>query len=245
MKEKPHEPGGKDYFATTRWTVVLAAGDRTPKADQALAQLCQLYWSPLYAFLRRKGHQPAEAEDIVQGFFVRLIEKSALSAADPHRGRFRSFLISSLQNFVANRRDFQQAHRRGGRVRTFNLDFQAAEKAYHREPWSDLTPEKIFDRRWALDLLNLVLTQLQREQTKDGKSKLFERLRPSLTGDEDGAGHAQIAAELGLSVDAVKMAASRLRKRYRELLRQTIADTVASPEEVDDELRDLIGALSG
>jgi DNA-directed RNA polymerase specialized sigma24 family protein len=132
---------------------------------------------PLYSYLRKKGHQPAEAEDIVQAFLARLIEKAALAAADPNRGRFRSFLISSLQNFVANLRDQELARKRGGHLKKFSLDFNTAEEAYHREPWTDLTPEKIFDRRWAIDLLNLVLTRLEAEYTKSGKSRLFERLR--------------------------------------------------------------------
>ncbi|HEY8748672.1 MAG TPA: sigma-70 family RNA polymerase sigma factor [Tepidisphaeraceae bacterium] len=245
MNCRPHEHVGKDYFATTRWTVVLAAGTGSPQANQALAQLCQNYWVPLYAYLRKKGHKPADAEDIVQAFLARLIEKTALAAADPNRGRFRSFLISSLQNFVANRRDRELAHKRGGNLKKFSLDFNTAEEAYHREPWTDLTPEKIFDRRWAIDLLNLVLSRLQDEYAKSGKSKLYERLRPALTGDAQGIGYAEIASELQISSDAIKMAVSRMRKRYRELLRQNIADTVASPEDVDDELRHLFSALSG
>jgi DNA-directed RNA polymerase specialized sigma24 family protein len=244
MRHRLHEQKGKDYFATTRWTVVLAAADKNAGADNALAELCQLYWVPLYTFLRKNGHQPAEAEDIVQSFLARLIEKSALSAADPRRGRFRSFLISSLQHFVANRRDHDQAAKRGGHRRTFNLDFNAAEAACHREPWTGLTPEKIFDRRWALDLLNLVLARLQREYADGGKSELFKKLSPSLTGGAEIAAYADIAEELHTSSDAVKMAASRLRKRYREILRQFIADTVTSQDEVDDEIRHLFQALS-
>jgi len=245
MNHRHSEHSGKDYFATTRWTMVLAAGNRTSKADQALAELCQIYWAPLYTYLRKKGHQPAEADDIVQGFLTRLIEKSALAAADPNRGRFRSFLISSLQNFVANQRDHKLAQKRGGNQKKFSLDFSAAEEAYHREPWTGLTPEKIFDRRWALDLLNLVLAQLQNEYTQGGKAELFKNLSPSLTGAAQAAAYAQIAQELEITCDAVKMAASRLRKRYREILRRAIADTVASPDEVDDEIRHLFQAISG
>lgn len=225
--------------------MVLAAGRASPQANQALAQLCQNYWIPLYAFLRKKGHQPAEAEDIVQAFLATLIEKASLAAADPNRGRFRSFLISSLQNFVGHLRDQELAQKRGGNVKKFSLDFRSAEEAYHREPWTNLTPEKIFDRQWAIDLLNGVLSHLADEYAKSGKARLFVRLRPALTGDADSVGYAEIASELQLSVDAVKMAASRLRKRYREVLRQNIADTVASPEDIDDELRQLFAALSG
>jgi DNA-directed RNA polymerase specialized sigma24 family protein len=245
MTHRPSEHRGQDYFATTRWTMVLAAGGATPKTDGALADLCQTYWVPLYTYLRRKGHQPAEAEDIVQAFLARLIEKSALAAADPHRGRFRSFLISSLQHFTANLRDHDLAQKRGGSVKMLSLDFANAEEAYHREPWTDLTPEKIFDRRWAVELLNLVLQSLEAEFSTAGKQDLFVALKPVLTGDTGKLGHAQIAASLGMSADAVKMSASRLRKRYRELLRETIADTVASPQEVDDELRHLFAALAG
>jgi RNA polymerase sigma-70 factor (ECF subfamily) len=224
--------------------MVVAAGHKSPQADHALAQLCQTYWVPLYTYLRKKGHQPSEAEDLVQSFFARLIEKAALAAADPHRGRFRSFLVASLRHFVANRRDHDQAHKRGGRVKKFNLDFGAAEDAYHREPWTELTPEKIFDRRWALDLLAVVLKQLQHTYVESGKGELFERLRPYLTGNPDNAAYADVAKDLGMTADSLKMAASRLRKRYREILRQTIADTVASPEDVDDEIRHLFSALS-
>ena len=245
MKHSPHENAGKDYFATTRWTMVVTAGAASPQAGQALAQLCQTYWVPLYTYLRKKGRQPAEAEDIVQAFLARLIEKAALATANPNRGRFRSFLISSLQNFVANLRDQEFAQKRGGNLKKFSLDFSTAEEAYHREPWTDLTPEKIFDRQWAIDLLNLVLSNLANEYAKSGKDRLFERLRPALTGDAQAIGYAGIASELHISADAVKMAVSRLRKRYRELLRQNIADTVASPEDVDDELRHLFAALSG
>jgi len=173
-----------------------------------------------------------------------MIEKATLATADPHRGRFRSFMIGSLQNFVANWRDHELAHKRGGNVQKFSLDFITAEKAFHREPWTDLTPEKIFDRQWAVDLLNQVFGTLKDDYERSGKSGLFEKLQTTLTGTADSAGYAGIAAELHISVDAVKMSASRLRKRYRELLRQTIADTVASPEDVDDELRHLFTAFS-
>jgi RNA polymerase sigma-70 factor (ECF subfamily) len=244
MKHQPHEHKGKNYFATTRWTMVLNAGDRTSKTDEALSQLCQTYWIPLYTYLRKKGHQPAEAEDIVQAFLVRLIEKAGLAAADPNRGRFRSFLITSLQNFVANLRDQEMAQKRGGKLKHFSLDFSIAEEAYHREPWTDLTPEKIFDRRWAIDLLNLVLNRLQSDYDKSGKSLLFQKLRPALTGEDPIAGYAQLAAELQTSPEAVKMSVSRLRKRYRQTLRATIADTVASPDDIGDELRHLFAALS-
>jgi len=217
MKHSPHENAGKDYFATTRWTMVVTAGAASPQAGQALAQLCQTYWVPLYTYLRKKGRQPAEAEDIVQAFLARLIEKAALATANPNRGRFRSFLISSLQNFVANLRDQEFAQKRGGNLKKFSL---------------------------AIDLLNLVLSNLANEYAKSGKDRLFERLRPALTGDAQAIGYAGIASELHISADAVKMAVSRLRKRYRELLRQNIADTVASPDEIDDELRHLFKALS-
>jgi RNA polymerase sigma factor (sigma-70 family) len=243
VQRRSSEPAGKDYFATTRWTMVLAAGAAAPQA-QAMEQLCQIYWVPLYTYLRHKGHQPPEAEDLVQAFFARLIDKTSLAAADPNRGRFRSFLIGSLQHFVANCRDHDRARKRGGHLRKFNLDFGAAEEAYHREPSTGLTPEKIFDRRWAIDLLNLVLSQLRREYVESGKIKLFERLSPCLAGGSQSVGYAQIAAELHISTDAVKMAVSRLRKRYREILRQTIADTVATPDDVEEELQHLFKALA-
>ncbi|HZL35423.1 MAG TPA: hypothetical protein VFC78_08945 [Tepidisphaeraceae bacterium] len=240
----PREHVGDDRFATTQWTVVLAAGAASPQANQAMAQLCQNYWVPLYAYLRRKGHQPADAQDIVQAFLTRLIEKAAVAAADPNRGRFRCFLISSLQNFVANRRDHELAQKRGGNLKKFTLDFNTAEAVYHREPCTDLTPEKIFDRQWAIDLLNRVLSRLQREHAESGKEELFRRLSPCLTGGSENVAYAKLAADLGISSDAVKMTVSRLRKRYRTILREAIADTVASPEEIDDEIRHLFEALS-
>ncbi len=177
--------------------MVLAAGRASPQANQALAQLCQNYWVPLYTYLRKKGHKPAEAEDIVQAFLARLIEKASLAAANPNRGRFRSFLISSLQNFVANLRDQEVAQKRGGNLKKFSLDFSAAEEAYHREPCTHLTPEKIFDRQWALDLLNLVLSRLKQDYADAGKLELFERLSPFLTGNSQSIGYADIAPIFG------------------------------------------------
>jgi RNA polymerase sigma-70 factor (ECF subfamily) len=244
MNSRPSNAGIKDLFSTTRWTMVVAAVEGSPTVAKALAELCQTYWMPLYTYLRHRGHRPAEAEDLVQAFFTQLIEKDVVAAADRQRGRFRSFLITSLQHFVSNRRVYDSAQKRGGAARTLDLDFGDAEAAYHREPSTDVTPEKLFEREWAMGLLDLVLSRLAREYADAGKSELFNHLRPLLTGGGAPATHATIAASLGTSPDAIKMAASRMRGRYRELLRQTIADTVASPEEVDDEIRHLFTALS-
>jgi RNA polymerase sigma-70 factor (ECF subfamily) len=245
MMGRPAENQGNAYFATTQWSMVVAAGAVTPQAGAALTRLCQAYWVPLYSFLRRKGYQPSEAEDLVQGFFTRLIEKAVVAAADRNRGKFRSFLISSLQHYVADERDRQQAGKRGGKAQKLSLDFGAAEETYSLEPYSNLTPEKVFERRWALELINQVLAQLKKEYVEAGKAEAFRYLSPCLTRGSETVGYAEIGGKLGISADAAKMAASRLRRRYGELLRQTIADTVETPADIDDEIRYLFNAIAG
>jgi len=237
----PVSPGSQ--FALTRWSMVLAAGDwRTEShSRRAMDELARTYWFPLYAFVRRKGHAPAAAEDLVQAFFTRLLEKDVLLAADPARGKFRSFLLASLKNFMANAWDKEQAQKRGaGQV--FSLQAVDAEARYRAEPADHMTPERIFERRWALAVLDQVLCALRADYDSRGNAALFAALEPLLVAAAHPP-YATLAAELGMSEDAVKVAAHRLRRRYRDLLRREIAQTVADPSLIDNEIRDLLSAL--
>jgi RNA polymerase sigma factor (sigma-70 family) len=242
--EKQEPPSGSQQFATTRWSLVLAAGQRSsPQSSAALATLCENYWYPLYAYVRRRGHQADEARDFTQAFFARLLEKNDLAAADPGRGRFRSFLLTSLKHFLANEWDRNRAQKRGGGRSALSIDFGTAEERYRAEPAHDLTPERIFERRWAFVLLENVLARLHDESAQAGKSDSFDRLKGFLTGEQPTGTYGQLAAELNMSEGAVKVAVHRLRRRYRELLRAEIEETVADPDEIDREIRDLFSAL--
>ena len=234
--------GRRGHFATTRWSVVLAAGADTssPGVHQALATLCETYWYPLYGFLRSRGFSAEDAQDLTQAFFARLLEKHALRHADPSRGRFRSFLLASLKNFAANERDREIAGKRGGGAPMLSLEIESAEGRFQMEPPTDETPERVFDRRWALTLLDRVMLRLQAEMTaRSEKSSAFDRLKTYLTGDQPQLSYAETASELGMSEGAVKVAVHRLRKRFRDLVRDEIAHTVSSPEDIEDELRHL------
>ena len=223
---------------------MLAAGRRSlPASDQALAALCSAYWYPLYAYARRRLGNVHLAQDLTQEFFARLLEKNILAGAQQERGRFRGFLITAFKNFLANEGDKARAQKRGGGKVPLPLDFQAGDARYDLEPSHAWTPERLFERQWALALLEQVLTALRAEFVADGKETLFERLKGSLTG-EAAIAYAELAGELNMSEGAVKVAAHRLRKRYRELLRREVAQTVADPEEVDDEIRRLFEALA-
>jgi RNA polymerase sigma factor (sigma-70 family) len=239
-------------FATTRWSIVLAAGgDRSAAAGtaarDALAVLCETYWYPLYAYVRRCGHVPEEARDLTQSFFVRLLDKNTVAAADPSRGRFRSFLLTALKNFLASEWSRASAEKRGGGrpILRLSADFDSAERQYAREPADTLTPERLYERRWALTLLDTVLAGLQEQYAAAGRAPLFDRLKPYLTGGAQAPPHAQTAADLGLTEGAVQVAVHRIRRRYRDLLRAHIAATVESPEQVDEEIRDLFRAVRG
>lgn len=230
-------------FATTRWSIVLSAGrDGTPAARRALAQLCETYWPPLYAYLRRMDCSPQDAEDTVQGFFARLLETGDLADVDPVRGRFRSFLLVSLKHFLSNERDRARTVKRGGRRVIESLDVQTAESRFAREPAQNRTPESLFEREWALTLLDRVQHRLAAEQVARGKSERFAVLSPHLTGDA-AEHYTDAATRLGMTENAVKVAVHRLRQRFGELLREEIAETVATPEEVDDEVNTLFEAL--
>ena len=223
--------------------MVSAGRNDTPDAHRALEKLCRSYWFPIYAFVRRQGHGPADAQDLTQEFFARLLEKKALAGADPAKGRFRSFLLASLKHFLANEWDKANAQKRGGGQVLIPIDVATAESSCGFEPADHLTAEKIFERRWALTLLEHVLGRLRAEYVRDDRGKLFEQLKPTLTEASRTMAYAEIAARLGTTEGAVKVAVHRLRQRYREVLRAEIADTVASPGEVDDEIRNLFAAL--
>lgn len=226
-------------FATTRWSLVAAAKD--PTAGQALAELCGLYWYPVYAFVRRRGHSADDAGALTQEFFARLIEKAGIAGADPAKGRFRSYVLGACRHFLANEHDRAAAKKRGGGHVVESLDLTDAERRYAAEPADDRTPEQLFERRWALTLLDDVLAGLQAEYATAGQELLFDRLKSSLTGE--AGPYADLAAELGMTEGAVKVAAHRLRRRYRDRLRAAIAETVETDDDVEAEIRDLFTAL--
>lgn len=232
-------------FATTRWSMVSAAGvDSSPEAKQALADLCTVYWYPLYAFLRRKNLPPEDAQDATQEFFVQLLEREILRRADRTRGKFRSFLLASLKHFLANHRRHAGTLKRGGGKSLLSLDFADGEERYRREPADPCTAETIFERRWALTVLEQTLQLLQAEFVAAGKGELFEALKNHLGGQTPGENYRALAGQLAMSEGAVKTAVHRLRKRYRELLHAEVAQTVTDPAEVKEELRELQAALS-
>ena len=238
-----HTLPGPSQFPTTRWSLVVAAGDPQRKeARSALVSLCENYWYPLYAYLRRRGYRADEAQDLTQEFFIRVLEGRYLDRADPEKGRFRSFIMTSLKFFVADEGDRDRAQKRGGGT-VEPLEFPSGEERYQREPAHDETPERIFERRWALSLIDRVVEKLREEFVHHGRPEHFERLKVFLLGQSDTP-YAALAREINTSEGALKVAIHRLRKRYRELFRQEIADTVADPTEVESELRFLAAVLS-
>ena len=235
---------GPSQFPATRWSLVVAAGDPHRKeARSALVSLCESYWYPLYAYLRRRGYSSDQAQDLTQEFFVRMIEGRYLDRAEPEKGRFRAFLLTSLKFFVADEDDRRRARKRGGGM-VVPLEFSSGERRYQLEPAHDETPERIYERRWALSVLDRVVEKLRNEFVQHGRPVHFERLKVFLLGQSD-APYAALAQELNTSEGALKVAIHRLRKRYRELFRQEIADTVADPAAVESELRHLAAALTG
>jgi RNA polymerase sigma factor (sigma-70 family) len=238
-----HTLAGSSQFPTTQWTLVVAAGDPHRKeARSALISLCENYWYPLYAYLRRRGYVADQAQDLTQAFFTRILEGRYLDRANPEKGRFRSFLLTSLKFFVADEQDRHLALKRGGGT-LVSLEFSSGEERYQREPAHDETPERIFERRWALSVLERVVERLRMEFVQHGRPEHFERLKLLLLGQSD-APYAELAREMNTSEGALKVAIHRLRKRYRELFRQEIADTVADPSDVESELRYLAAALT-
>lgn len=236
-------PRGRAWFETTHWSVVTSACDPDdPLAREALERLCQTYWHPLYVFVRRQGRSAADAEDLVQGFFAKFIEKNYLVGIDPEKGRFRSFLLLMYKRYAANEWDHGQRERRGGGRSILSWDQHDTEQRYLLEPVDDLSPERAYDRHWALTVLDQVLKQLGAEFRISGKQSIFREFKVFLSG-EKGSTYAEVGARLGLSEGAVKVGVHRFRQRYRELLRAEIANTVKEPGNVDDELRELLAAL--
>ena len=238
------DDGAGDRFPTTRWSRVVAAGDlAAPEAREALASLCAAYWYPLYAFIRRKGHGPDAALDLTQEYFARLLEKGTIAAADRGKGRFRSFLLADCSHFLAHRREKDRALKRGGGTAPLSIDARDAEGRYVREPAHHQTPEHLFERDWALALLEGVLARLRGEYHDSGRGEVFEVLKVALTEDPRSVPQAKLAARLGTGEGAVQVAVHRLRKRYRALVREAIAATVADEAEVVGEIRELFAAL--
>ena len=239
------EPPYRPAFVTTHWSVVLAAGRTdTTRAEDALANLCQTYWHPLYAYVRRRGYSPEDAQDLTQGFFARLLEHNAVSTVSPEKGRFRSFLLASMNHFLADEWDKARAQKRGaGKVISF--DTETAETWLEQQPSENLTPERAFELRWAITLLEQVYRRLAEEHRQQGKAELFDALRTTLAGPGNSAPYAELAVRLGMNEGAVKVAVHRLRQRYRALLRETIAETVGNEAEVEEELRYLMRVVAG
>jgi RNA polymerase sigma factor (sigma-70 family) len=237
------EPG---RFVTTRWTLVAAAAadSSDPQRQEALGDLCQAYWPPLYAFLRRRGHSPEDAQDLTQGFFARVLERRDFRAADPARGRFRSFLLSALQHYAINEHERASTVKRGGRVQRLSLDFEEVERTYVLEARHDDSPDRVFNRKWAAISLDRALGRLRDECHTLGKGALADALLPYLTDTGQLPAYRTVAEQLGLTEGATKVAVHRLRQRFGAILRLEIAETVLAPADVDDEVRELIRALS-
>ncbi len=236
---------GQPLFATTHWSVVLAAADEErPEAAAALNQLCRAYWYPLYAYVRRRGYTPEDAQDLTQDFFALFLSRKSFSLADPSRGRFRSFLLTSLQHFLAD--EWRRAHRakRGGGAPELPLDGEAAEARYVAELVETATPEQAYNRHWAMTLIEQALSALRAEYASAGKTGLFEALEEFLWGQEVYGSYPELAERLGMKEGAVRVAVHRLRERYREQLRQVVAQTVSDPGETEEELRYLITVVS-
>jgi RNA polymerase sigma factor (sigma-70 family) len=226
-------------FPTTQWSVVLAArGSDSAEVRDALESLCGAYWYPLYAYTRSRGHDPETARDLTQAFFTHLLERDFLQPVAPEKGRFRSFLLASLKNFLSHERERTQALKRGGGVSTLSMDGEDAEGRFGREPVDRLTPEQVFERRWGLTIMQRAMERL--EAAASSRPEQFERFKGYLTGAEPALAYREAAAELGLSEGAVKTAVHRLRKEYGRILREEIAATIAEPGDLDDELRHLL-----
>jgi DNA-directed RNA polymerase specialized sigma24 family protein len=232
-------------FATTHWSVVLQAGGEQPAlVSAALEQLCRTYWFPLYAFLRRKGLPDEDAKDLTQQFFTRLLERNDFRSMDARKGKFRTFLLTALTHFLSNERDRAQAAKRGGGKAIFSLDAIPSDQFQRIEPASDLSPDKLFDQRWAMTLLATAVARLQAEMTDAGRARQFEQLKQFLTEDPGDGEYADAARRLESTSQAVAVAVHRMRQRYRQLVRTEVAHTVSSPAEVDEEMRHLYAALN-
>ena len=241
---EPNVPTSAAAFVTTHWSVVLAAGEQpSPQSHEALNKLCQTYWYPVYSYVRRSGQSPHDAQEATQGFFVHLLEKELFARADRQRGRFRSFLLGALKNFLKDERAKANASKRGGGKPVVSLDELAAEERYRHEPATTLDPETIFERRWAITLLDRVLSRLEAEFTANGKSHVFERLSVYLLEKTAPVSYAEAGAVLNMNEGAVKTAVCRLREDYRRIFYEEIAHTVADAREIDDEVRHLFAVI--
>ncbi len=235
---------GAAQFTTTCWSVVLSAGrNSSPDSKRALASLCETYWRPLYAYVRRRVPDVSEAQDLTQAFFAELLEKNYVGSATPERGRFRAFLLAALKHFLSKQWEKAKAQKRGGGRASISLDFESADSSLRIEPASGLTAEQIYDQQWAIALLGQIMERLKSEFDRTGKAKRFDELKGFLVGDHAGTTYAQAAARLNMTEAAAKKVGSRMRRRYRELLREEIAQTVAGPDEVDEEIRKLFATL--
>jgi len=237
--------GGSPVFATTHWSVVLkAGGEPSSTAVAALEKLCRTYWFPLYAFIRRKGLGEEDAKDLTQQFFTRLLERNDFRAVDARRGKFRTFLLTALTNFLSNERDRAQAAKRGGGKIIFSLDAISPEQFQLIEPSSNLSPDKLFDQRWAVKLLEAAMARLQTEMIAANRSSQYDELKRFLTDEADEGDYAGVAARLGSTGQAIAVAVHRMRHRYRQLVRAEVASTVSSPAELEEEMRYLLAALN-
>ena len=236
---------GAALFATTHWSAVLAAGHpSSPEGQQALEQLCRTYWYPLYVFLRRERHSPEDAQDLVQGFFLHLLRREVLQTVERDRGRFRSFLLGTFKHFLSDQRRRGQALKRGGGQQFISLDLVGAEGRFQSEALEAASADQLFDRRWAVTILEQALERLRSECAADGRIDVFEQLKSFVTGARGPSSYAEAGARLGLGAGAVKSAIFRLRHRYHELVREEVAHTVAAPEEVEDELRYMVSLFN-
>ncbi len=245
--ENPTQPTSApgDIFATTRWTVVLAAGCRSaPQADLALEELCRTYWYPLYVYVRRQTQTHEDAEDLTQAFFARFLEKNYLEKLSSEKGKFRAFLLAALKHFLANEWDRANRQKRGGGIPTISLDWQDADTRYRIDPADNLSPDKLYDRAWAVTLLERVIQRLREENSAEGKSRIFDQLKSFLMLGKGVIPYSQAASALDMTESAVRVAVHRLRRRYRELLREEIAQTLSDPTQVEEEVRALFSAFA-
>lgn len=234
------------WFTATHWSLVLNAQDpASPQASEALEKLCRSYWYPLYVFVRRQGYDEATAKDLTQGFFAKLLEKNYLAGVGREKGKFRTFLLVAIKHFIADEGDKARALKRGGGEIVCSLDETAGEDRYRREPMDVMDAEKLYERRWALTLLDQARERLKEEYRMAGKAQVYERLQLFESGDGDAPGYAEVAPALGLSESGLRTAVHRMRQRYRELVREEVAQTVNSPAEVDEEIRYLLRVVSG
>jgi len=237
---------GSAWFTTTHWSVVLTAGQSsTSLATEALEKLCRTYWYPLYVYLRRRGYAVEDSQDLTQGFLLQLLERQSFARADPAKGKFRSFLLAGLNYFLADQHDHATAQKRGGGRTILSFDAQTAEERYRLEPVDDFSPDKAFDRQWALTILRQVLTRLEQEFREKDKGELFQHLQRFLVAGTESEPYADVALALGMTTEAFKKAVQRLRQRYYQLFREEIAQTLADPAGVEDELRHLCAVMAG